>query len=126
MTVTSYHDLVVWQRAIDFVVDCYKLTENFPRAETFGLSVQLQRSAVSIPSNIAEGAGRLHTREYLRHLGISRGSLFEAETQIIISQRLNYTAEDQIRPVLAAVAEVGRMLHGLIAALERKLASEET
>lgn len=124
MTVTSYHDLGVWQRAIGFVVDCYKLTEQFPRTETFGLASQLQRSAVSVPSNIAEGAGRLHTREYLRHLGISRGSLFEAETQIIIALRLNYANRDRIEPLLSAVAEIGRMLHGLITALERKLRAE--
>ena len=121
MTVTSYHDLVVWQKAIDFVVDCYSLTAQFPRSEMYGLSSQVQRSAVSVPSNIAEGAGRLHTREYIRHLGISRGSLFEAETQIIISQRLNYSTPEAIQPLLASVAEIGRMLHGLITALERKL-----
>ena len=121
MTVTSYHDLVVWQKAIDFVVDCYSLTAQFPRSEMYGLSSQVQRSAVSVPSNIAEGAGRLHTREYIRHLGISRGSLFEAETQIILSQRLNYSTPEAIQPLLASVAEIGRMLHGLITALERKL-----
>ena len=121
MTVTSYHDLVVWQKAIDFVVDCYSLTAQFPRSEMYGLSSQVQRSAVSVPSNIAEGAGLLHTREYIRHLGISRGSLFEAETQIIISQRLNYSTPEAIQPLLASVAEIGRMLHGLITALERKL-----
>ena len=124
MTVTSYHDLIVWQKAIDFVVDCYQLTSCFPRTETYGLASQLQRSAVSIPSNIAEGAGRLHTREYIRHLGISRGSLFEAETQIIIAQRLNYTTAEAIQPLLARVIEIGRMLHGLIASLERKLEFE--
>ena len=124
MTVTSYHDLLVWQKAIDFVVDCYRLAERFPRTEMYGLCSQLQRSAVSIPSNIAEGAGRMHTREYLRHLGISRGSLFEAETQVIIAERLNYTTKDAIQPHLAAVAEIGRMLHGLIASLERKLEPE--
>ena len=125
MTLTSYHDLVVWQRAIDFVVDCYRLTGHFPRTETYGLASQLQRAAVSVPSNIAEGAGRGHTKEYLRHLGIARGSLFEAETQIIISQRLAYTTEAQIQPLLSTVAEIGRMLHGLIASLERKLAAGE-
>jgi four helix bundle protein len=121
MPVTSYHDLLVWQKAIDFVVDCYRLTGHFPRTETYGLASQLQRAAVSIPSNIAEGAGRGHTREFIRHLGIARGSLFEAETQIIISERLNYATAEVTRPLLAAVAEIGRMMHGLIASLERKL-----
>jgi four helix bundle protein len=123
--VTSYHDLTVWQKAIDLVVACYRLTERFPRTEAYGLAVQLQRAAVSVPSNIAEGAGRHHTKEYIRHLGIARGSLFEAETQIIIAGRLGYVGEDDMRPVLAGVAEIGRMLHGLIASLERKLDAVE-
>jgi four helix bundle protein len=125
MTVTSYHDLIVWQRAMAFVVDGYRLTGCFPRTETYGLASQLQRAAVSVPSNIAEGAGRGHTREFIRHLGISRGSLFEAETQIILSHRLGYTTPDQIDPVLKAVAEIGRMLHGLIASLEKKLTEND-
>jgi four helix bundle protein len=116
----SYHDLTVWQKAIDFVVGCYRLTERFPRTEQYGLAAQLQRAAVSVPSNIAEGAGRHHTKEYVRHLGVARGSLFEAETQIIIAGRLGYVADADTRPLLAAVGEIGRMLHGLIASLERK------
>ena len=121
MTVSSYHDLIVWQKAIDLVVDCYRLTEKFPRTELYGLMCQLQRAAVSISSNIAEGAGRGHTREFIRHLGIARGSLFESETQIVIARRLGYVCEDDTRPILALVVEVGRMLHGLISSLERKL-----
>ncbi len=124
MTVTSYHDLVVWQRGIDFVVDCYRLSGGFPRNEVYGLSSQLQRAAVSVPANIAEGAGRGHTREYIRHLGIARGSLFEAETHILIAGRLGYATAEQTRPLVAAVAEIGRMLHGLMASLERKLGAE--
>lgn len=118
---TSYHDLLVWQKAIDLVVDCYRLTGLFPRTETYGLASQLQRAAVSVPSNIAEGAGRGHTREFIRHLGIARGSLFEAETQVIIAHRLGYAGRETTDPLLDSVAEVGRMLHGLIASLERKL-----
>lgn len=121
MTLASYHDLLAWQRAIDFVVAAYKLTGQFPRTEVYGLTAQLQRAAVSIPSNIAEGAGRIHTGEYIHHAGIARGSLFEAETQIIVAQRLGYVSEEEIRPLLSAVSEVGRLRHGLIASLERKL-----
>jgi four helix bundle protein len=123
VTVTSYHDLLVWQKAIELVVACYRLTGRFPKSELYGLVCQLQRAAVSVPSNIAEGAGRGHTREFIRHLGIARGSLFETETQILISQRLEYVQQAHIQPVLALVGEVGRMLHGLIASLERKLES---
>ncbi len=124
MAVVSYHDLAVWQRGVDFVADCYRLTGHFPKTEVYGLSSQLQRAAVSVPANIAEGAGRGHTREYIRHLGIARGSLFEAETHIVIAQRLGYVGRDLISPLLAEVAEIGRMLHGLMAALERKLSAE--
>jgi four helix bundle protein len=123
MTLTSYHDLIVWQRAIDFVVSSYKLTGQFPKNELYGLMSQLQRAAVSVPSNIADGAGRNGTREFLHHLGIARGSLFEAETQIIIAERLGYATAADTAP-LAEVAQVGRLLHGLIAALERKLAQD--
>ena len=125
MTLASYHDLLAWQRAIDFVVETYKLTGRFPRTELYGLTTQLQRAAVSIPSNIAEGAGRVHTREFIHHAGIARGSLFEAETQIIVAPRLGYANEEDIRQLLQAVAEVGRLLSGLIASLERKLNPDE-
>jgi four helix bundle protein len=125
MSLASYHDLLAWQRAIDFVVEAYKLTGRFPRTEVYGLAAQLQRAVVSVPSNIAEGAGRIHTREYIHHAGIARGSLFEAETQIIVAQRLGYASEEDVRPLLNAVAEVGRLLYGLIASLERKLNEAE-
>jgi four helix bundle protein len=125
MALGSYHDLIAWQKAIDFVVETYKLTGQFPRTELYGLTSQLQRAAVSIPSNIAEGAGRIHTREFIHHAGIARGSLFEAETQIIVAGRLGYASEADVRPLLAAVSEVGRLLRGLIASLERKLAPDE-
>jgi four helix bundle protein len=124
MSLASYHDLFAWQKAIDFVVEAYKLTGRFPRAELYGLTSQLQRAAVSIPANIAEGAGRVHTREYIHHAGIARGSLFEAETHIIVAQRLGFVSEEDVRPLLTAVAEVGRLLHGLIVSLERKLAPD--
>jgi four helix bundle protein len=124
MTVTSYHDLIVWQKAMDFVVDTYRLTGQFPRTELYGLMAQLQRAVVSIPSNIAEGAGRGHTREYIHHLCISRGSLYEAETQIILARRLGYASEEDIKPLLGMIAEIGKMLNGLVASLERKLTPE--
>jgi four helix bundle protein len=121
VTVTSYRDLIVWQKAIDFVVRTYKLTGQFPRTELYGLMSQLQRASVSVPSNIAEGAGRGHTREFIQHCCISRGSLYEAETQIIIAQRLGFATDADVDPLLGMVGEIGRMLNGLIASLERKL-----
>lgn len=124
MPVTSYRDLGVWKKAVDFVVEVYRLASRFPRTEVYGLTAQVQRAAVSVPSNIAEGAGRIHTREYIHHVGIARGSLFEAETQIVVANRLGYATDEEIRPVLQLVDEVGRMVQGLIAALERRLDAE--
>ncbi len=121
MSVASYRDLTVWQKAMDFTVAVYKLTAKFPRNETYGLASQVQRSAVSIPSNIAEGAGREHTREYIHHAAIAHGSLLEAETQVLLAERLGYLTSDETRPVLELAGEIGRMLRGLIASLERKL-----
>lgn len=125
MALHSYRDLTVWQRAIDFVVDTYKLTGKFPRTELYGLVSQLQRAVVSLPSNIAEGAGRFHTREFIQHVGIARGSLFEAETQIIVAHRLGFAGADEVEPLLKAVDELGRLLHGLCASLERRLSAGE-
>jgi len=80
MTVRSYRDLIVWQKAMDLVVQCYNLTKNFPNSELYGLTSQLRRAAVSIPSNIAEGHGRSSTKAYVNHLMIAHGSLMELET----------------------------------------------
>jgi four helix bundle protein len=80
--IRSYQDLDVWQRSMDLVVSCYRLADRFPRSEAFGLSLELRRSAVSIPSNIAEGHGRKGTGEYLHHLSIAHNSLMELETQL--------------------------------------------
>ena len=78
--IASYRDLQVWRKAMDFVVACYEVARDFPKTETYGLSSQLQRAAVSIPANIAEGRSRRHTREFIHHLSIAYGSLTEAET----------------------------------------------
>jgi four helix bundle protein len=86
----SYRDLEVWRKAMDFVTECYTLTRDFPKSETYGLTSQLQRAAVSVPANIAEGQGRQHTAEFIQHLSIAYGSLMEAETHIQIAQRLGY------------------------------------
>ncbi len=77
----SYRDLIVWQKAIAMVTDIYRATQNFPRQETYGLTSQIRRSAVSVASNIAEGQGRLSRREFRQFLGVARGSLVEMETQ---------------------------------------------
>jgi four helix bundle protein len=86
----SYQDLVAWQKAMNLVEEIYKTTRNFPKDELYGLTSQLRRAAVSIPSNIAEGQGRLTPGEFRQFLGHARGSLLETETQVLMAGRLNY------------------------------------
>jgi len=117
----SYRDLEVWQKAMDLVVMCYKMTTKFPKSEIYGLSSQLQRSAVSVPANIAEGRQRQHSREFLQHLSIAYGSLAEVETHIQIAGRLNYVGEDQIDKLIDIAAEIGRMLNGLRKSIEKRI-----
>ncbi len=119
--VQSYRDLTVWQKSLDVVVACYRLTREFPVHEQYGLTSQLRRAAVSVPANIAEGHGRRSTREYLHHLRIAYGSLMELETHLQIAGRLNYVLDADLATILSATEEVGRMLNGLQSALERRL-----
>jgi len=117
MPVQTYKDLVVWKKSIELVTDVYRCTRKLPREEIYGLTSQLRRAAVSIPSNIAEGQGRRSTREFKQFLGLARGSLFEVETQIIIAKQLGYVAEQESDCLLTSAAEVGRILNGLYASL---------
>lgn len=113
MKIESYRDLFVWQKAMDLVVECYKFVSELPKNETYGLISQVQRAAVSIPANIAEGHGRDHLGDYLRHLSIANGSLKELETHLILVERLGYRAENESEPLLARCTEIGKMLSGL-------------
>lgn len=121
MSIRSYRDLEVWQKAMSLVVDCYKTASEFPRTELYGLTSQLQRAAVSVPANVAEGQGRSHTKEFLNHLSIAYGSLMEVETHLFIAARLGYIDALALNALLEKSAEIGRMLNGLIQALTRKL-----
>ncbi|HUV50266.1 MAG TPA: four helix bundle protein [Anaerolineae bacterium] len=118
--IKSYRDLEVWQKAMDLVVICYKMTKEFPKNEIYGLASQLQRAAVSIPANIAEGRQRQHSKEFLQHLSIACGSLAEVETHIQIAGRLNYINENQIDKMLNKAEEIGRMLNGLRRSIKKK------
>ena len=120
MNLKSYRDLEVWQKSMDLVVECYQITKKFPKAESYGLTSQLQRAAVSIPANIAEGRERQYTKEFLQHLSIAYGSLAELETHLQIAQRLNYLDMNHLKQMLGKTAEVGRMLNGLRKSLEKK------
>ena len=117
MKVKNYQELIAWQRAMDLVEDVYKATKDFPREEIYGLTSQIRRAAVSIPSNIAEGQGRRTTADFLRHLSIAYGSLREVETQALIARRLRYIAQTKLDEVMNRAGEVGRLLNGLMSSL---------
>jgi four helix bundle protein len=110
--VRSYQDLKVWEKAMDLVIESYRVSRLLPKTEIFGLTAQIQRAAVSIPANIAEGHGREHLGDYLRHLSIARGSLMELETHMLLIARL-YVPPDEVKRALEMIREVDRMLSGL-------------
>ena len=116
--VRSYRDLKVWEKAMDLVVESYRLTRLLPRNETYGLATQIPRARVSVPANIAEGHGREHLGDYLHHLSVANGSLAELETHLLIANRLQYISLQDLEPFLALSAEIGRMLAGLTAKLK--------
>jgi four helix bundle protein len=118
--VRHYRDLLVWQKAVDWVEAIYAATRSWPQEERFGLTSQIRRAAVSVPSNVAEGCARRSTAEFLRFLSIARGSLAEVETQIIIAARLGYLAQESQTALLEAADEISRMLAGLITKLEER------
>ena len=120
MQVKSYQDLIVWQKAISLVTEIYTLTAQFPGHEIYGLSSQLRRASVSIPSNIAEGHGRATRGEFIQFLGHARGSLCEVQTQIFIAHKLGYITGKQEQAVIALTDELGRILNGLITSIVRK------
>jgi four helix bundle protein len=114
----SYRDLIAWRKAMDLVTDIYRVTRSFPRDELYGLTNQLRRAAVSVPSNIAEGQARFSPKEFHHFLSHARGSLVEIETQLTIAQNLDYLSPDLAQPVLDKAAELGRVLNGLIASIK--------
>lgn len=112
MKTKSFKDLIVWQKAYRLVLEVYKITKTFPRAETYGLTQQIRRAAISLPSNIAEGYGRKHKAEYQQFLSIAYASLLELETQYLLSLDLNYIDKNDIIENL--IKEVGSMLYRMI------------
>jgi four helix bundle protein len=108
-----FKELVVWKKSVELATDVYSVIRNFPSEEKFGLVSQLNRCAVSIPSNIAEGSGRNSNGEFNHFLGIAVGSSFEMETQLVIANKLNYLTDDQLRELENKLDEVQRMLFGL-------------
>lgn len=119
MKVRNYQELIVWQRAMDLVEEVYKASKGFPREEIYGLTSQIRKAAVSVPSNIAEGQGRRTTPDFLRHLSIAYGSLREVETQTLIADRLRYLGREKCQKIMSLAGEVGRLLNGLMSSLTR-------
>ncbi|MGD0221285.1 MAG: four helix bundle protein [Terriglobia bacterium] len=115
--VKCYRDLKVWEKAMELVVESYRVSRLLPKTEMFGITSQIQRATVSIPANIAEGHGREHLGDYLHHLSIARGSLMELETHMLIITRL-YIPMDEVKRALEMVREVDRMLSGLTKSLK--------
>ena len=117
--IRSHRDLIVWQKAMDLVVDVYRASEVFPKAETYGLTSQTRRAVASIPANIAEGQGRRLVGEYVQFLGNARGSLSELDTHLELAIRLGYLAAEQHSKLLDQLADVGRLLNGLMRSLAK-------
>lgn len=124
MTVQNYRDLKVWQKSMDLVERIYQLSETFPSKQQYILISQIQRAALSVPANIAEGRSRHSQNDFIYHLNIARGSLAEVETFILIALRLNYVSEAETEKLMALANEVTRMLHGLKASLKSSVKAE--
>ncbi len=111
---SSYKDLLVWQKSIQLVTEVYRLSKTLPKEEVYGLVSQMQRAAVSIPSNIAEGHDRNSDKEFSQFLCIARGSLAELETQLIIAKNLDYINQEQMTYISNNCYEIGKMINGLL------------
>ncbi len=121
----SYRDLIVWQKAIRLVTVVYSATKGFPTSETYGLTSQIRRAAVSIPSNIAEGQGRLTKKDFRHFLGQARGSLLELETQLYIANELKFLAPAELTGLLEASGEVSRMLNRLVQSMSETVSIKD-
>ena len=120
-----HHRLDVWKRSLDFVTEVYRATAIFPDEEKFGLVSQMRRAAVSIPSNIAEGAGRSSGKQFGYFLDIAQGSISELETQILISQNLKFLSSSQVKSLLHELGEISRMVFGLKRSLDKGRVNSE-
>ena len=116
--IRSYKDLIVWQKAIVLVEDCFATTANFPKGELYGLTSQMRRASVSIPSNIAEGFGRDQTGYFIQFLRVSMGSARELETQVIIAERVKFIEPDAASRLGTKCEEISKMLRALVRSLE--------
>ena len=114
MSINDYKDLRVWQQSFALATEVYRLTEGFPGRERFGITSQIRRAAISLPSNIAEGYGRNSTADYLRFLKMAMGSAYELETQLLLSRELGYSTDPLAQTALNSLKEIMKMLNALI------------
>lgn len=121
MSIQNFKDLTIWQNGIELSCTIYKLVEQLPKNEMYALSDQMRRASISVPSNIAEGHQRVSTKEYIRFLSISRGSLGELETQLVIANRIGHISAEQLQQVSASIESERRMINALISTLRKKL-----
>jgi four helix bundle protein len=108
----NFKNIIAWQKAMSLVKDVYLLTEKFPKQEVYGLASQINRSAISIPSNIAEGSGRNSNKDFMRFLDISISSSFELETQILLAKELSFITDEKMTLILEKLAEVQKLIFG--------------
>ena len=121
MSVSSYRELLIWQKGMDITEKVYQLTKNFPNDEVYGLTSQIKRSSISIPSNIAEGYGRNSTKSYLHFVKIARGSLFELETQLLLANKLNFIKKEvDYSTIMNLITEESKMISSFIKKLSVK------
>lgn len=120
LKIANFRDLKIWQRAVKLVEKIYTITKKFPKVETFGLTLQMKRSSVSIPSNVAEGFARSGNKEYRHFLFISRGSCAELATQLIISSNLGYICKDEANMIIDETDQISRMTMSLINKIDER------
>lgn len=118
-SIKPHKRLDVWNKAIDLTVDIYRLSETFPRTEVYGLTSQMRRAAISVPSNIAEGAARQTKKEFINYLHMAQGSLSELDTQLLIAKRLEYLSAESYETIEDRIETISKMLTGLIKSLKR-------
>ena len=120
----SFRDLIAWQKAMALVTEVYRVTDDFPRREVYGLSRQVRDAACSVPSNIAEGKGRETKKDYVQFLYRARGSLYETDTQLEIGRNLHFMTDEEFLRIHEQVAEAGRVLNGLIRSIHEQIEAD--
>jgi four helix bundle protein len=121
LKIKNYQELNIWKRSVEIAIEIYNTSKNFPKEELYGLTSQIRRASVSIPSNIAEGFTRYHNKEFRQFLYVSLGSCAEVETQLFIAQRLNYIDQEKASKLVKELGEIGKMINNLIKKINNTL-----